>query len=94
VAVNANVTRAAPTDVMLAVVENGISTKVTRGENGGTTIDNEAIVRRLIRVGTGSLDTNVAIPLDKSWNPARLGVVAFLQDRKTMAIRGAAVAHF
>ena len=89
VSVSANVTRAAPTDVMLVVYENGISTKVTRGENGGMTIDNDAIVRRLIRVGTGSVDTNVAIPLDKSWNPARLGVVAFLQDRKTLAIRGA-----
>jgi len=89
VAVIANVARTEPTDVMLAVVENGISTKVMGGENGGMTIDDEAVVRKLIRVGTGSTAMNVAIALDKSWNPARLGVVAFLQDRKTLAIRGA-----
>lgn len=92
VAVNAKVTSPQPADVVLAVFENGISTKVTAGENDGRTIDNEAIVRRLLRVGTGSVDTTVSIPLDKSWNAARLGVVVFLQDRKTLAIRGAAVA--
>ena len=90
--VSAKVTSAAPTDVVLALVENGISTKVTAGENGGTTIDNDAIVRRLMRVATGSVETTVSIPIDKTWNASRLGVVVFLQDRKTLAIRGAAVA--
>ena len=89
----ANVTSAKPTDVVLALVENGISTKVTAGENDGRTIDNDAIVRRLMRVGTGSLDTNVSIPIDKAWNTAHLGVAVFLQDRKTLAIRGAVSAH-
>ena len=90
--VSAKVTSAAPTDVVLVLVENGISTKVTGGENGGTTIDNDAIVRRLMRVATGSVETTVSIPLEKTWNASRLGVVVFLQDRKTLAIRGAAVA--
>lgn len=90
VSVSAKVTSPQPTDVVLAVVENGISTKVTAGENSGRTIDDDAIVRKLVRVGTGSLETTVSIPLDKSWNPSRLGVVVFLQDRKTLAIRGAA----
>jgi hypothetical protein len=90
VAVSAKMTQ--PADVVLAVFENGVSTKVMAGENSGRTIDNEAIVRRLQRVATGSVDTTVAIPLDKAWNPARLGVAVFLQDRKTLAIRGAAVA--
>ena len=91
--VSAKVTSAAPTDVVLALVENGISTKVTGGENGGTTIDNDAIVRRLMRVATGSVETTVSIPLEKTWNAAHLGVVVFLQDRKTLTIRGA-VASF
>ena len=93
VAVNAKVTSPQPADVVLVVFENGISTKVTAGENDGRTIDNDAIVRRLMRVATGSVDTTVSIPIDKSWNAARLGVVVFLQDRKTLAIRGAAIAQ-
>jgi hypothetical protein len=93
VSVSATVTSPQPTDVVVAVVENGISTKVTAGENGGSTIDNDAIVRRLVRVATGSVETTLSIPLDKAWNPSRLGVVAFLQDRKTLRIRGAAVAR-
>lgn len=93
VSVNANVTSDKATDVMLALVEDGITTKVQAGENAGWTIENDAIVRKLIRVGTGSTETTASIPLDKGWNASRLGVVGFLQDRKTLAIRGAASAH-
>ena len=93
VTVHATVTSDKPTDVMLALVEDGITTKVQAGENAGWTIENDAIVRKLIRVGTGSTETTAAIPLDKGWNAARLGVVAFLQDRKTLVIRGAAAAR-
>jgi len=93
VSVNANVTSDKPTDVMLALVEDGITTKVQAGENAGWTIENDAIVRKLIRVGTGSTETTASIPLDKGWNASRLGVVAFLQDRKTLVIRGAAAAR-
>lgn len=92
VSVGAKVTAAQPVDVVLAVFENGISTNVLAGENSGRTIDDDAVVRRLMRVGTGTTEMNVTIALDKGWNPARLGVAAFLQDRKTLAIRGAAVA--
>jgi hypothetical protein len=93
VSVGANVTAAQPVDVVLAVFENGIRTNVLAGENSGRTIDDDAVVRRLMRVGTGTTAMNVTISLDKGWNPARLGVAAFLQDRKTLAIRGAAVAE-
>lgn len=93
VAVSAKVTSDKPTDVVLALYEDGISTKVPAGENAGRTIDNDAIVRRLLRVATGSVDTTVSIPLDKGWNAARLGVAVFLQDRKTLTIRGAAATH-
>lgn len=91
--VSAKVTSPNRTDVVLVLFENGISTKVMAGENAGRTIDNEAIVRRLVRVGTGSVETTVPIALDKTWNPARLGVAVLLQDHKTLAIRGAAASH-
>ena len=93
VTVSAKVTSDKPADVMLALYEDGIATKVQAGENAGMTIENEAIVRKLIRVGTGSTDMMVSIAPDKAWNPSRLGAVAFLQDRKTLTIRGAAAAR-
>jgi hypothetical protein len=93
VSVNAKVTSDKATDVMLAVYEDGIATKVPAGENAGRTIENDAIVRKLVRVGTGATEMTVTVPLEKGWNASRLGVVAFLQDRKTLAIRGAASAH-
>lgn len=91
--VSATVTSATPTDVVLAVFEDGATTKVMAGENSGRSIDNDAIVRRLLRVATGSVETSVPIPIEKTWTPAHLGVAVFLQDRKTLAIRGAAVGH-
>jgi hypothetical protein len=91
--VSANVTSDKPTDVVLVVFEDGATTKVMAGENSGRSIDNDAIVRRLLRVATGSVETSVPIPIDPTWNAAHLGVAVFLQDRKTLAIRGAAAAH-
>lgn len=90
VTVNANLTRSA--DVVVAVFENGITTKVTAGENDGWTIDNDAVVRRLQKIAVDSTDMTVTIPIDKAWNPAHLGVAVFLQEPRTMLIRGAAVA--
>jgi hypothetical protein len=75
-------------DVMLAVTEDGVITKVQHGENAGRTITNDAIVRRLIRVAPGQ--TSVTIAVDPSWH--NLSAVAFLQDRDSLAIGAAAAA--
>lgn len=74
-------------DLMLAVTEDGVTTKIQHGENAGRTITNDAIVRCLIRVTPGQ--TAVTIPVDPAWR--NLSAAAFLQDRDSMAI-GAAVA--
>jgi hypothetical protein len=74
-------------DVMLAVTEDGVTTKVQHGENAGRTITNDAIVRRLIRVTPGQ--TSVTVPLDPAWR--NLSAAAFVQDRDSLAI-GAATA--
>jgi hypothetical protein len=84
-------------DVLVALVENGLVTKVGKGENGGRTLKNDAVVRRLLRAmvlgaapgghGTGSVD----LPVGEA-NPGRkLGVAAFVQDPKTKAIQGGAI---
>jgi hypothetical protein len=81
----ANVKAAGPgADVMLALVEYDVTTEVKGGENKGRTIVNEAIVRSLARVSPG----RTTLKADPSWK--QLGVVAFLQDRDTLAIQNAA----
>lgn len=74
----------ANSDIVLAVVENDVSTNIERGENAGRSATDDAIVRRLMRVQNGT----VTVPLDPSWK--HLGVVVFLQDRTTLAITAAA----
>lgn len=88
--VSANVTSGRPTDIFLAIVEREAATKIEGGENAGRASDDVAIVRRLIRVDTiakGATRKSVALNLDKRWRGAT--AVVFLQDRATLAIRGA-----
>ena len=78
-------------DVLLVVFENGATTKVASGENGGRTLANDGIVRRLDRVATlngrGTIEERVHVDLGP-----RQRVAAFLQDRGTKRIYGAALA--
>jgi hypothetical protein len=71
----------------IAVTESGVVTEVTRGENAGRKLVADHIVRVLAEAGP---DGTLAVPLDAAWG--RLDVVAFVQDRKTMRILGAATA--
>jgi len=73
-------------DLMLAIVEDGVTTKIEHGENAGRTITNDAIVRKLIRVTPGQ--TMVTVPLDSAWH--NVTATAFAQDRATLAIGAAA----
>jgi hypothetical protein len=76
-------------DLMLALTEDDITTKIARGENAGRTVTNDAIVRRLLRVKPAQ--TTVTIPIDRTWR--NLGAAAFVQDRSTLAIGAAAAAQ-
>jgi hypothetical protein len=74
-------------EVWLAIVQKDAVTSVAAGENAGLSIDNAAIVRKLIRVEP---QKTVSIPIDKSWGAVT--AVAFVQERGTMAIRCATIA--
>lgn len=93
--VSATVPHAArPSDVWVAIAENEIATKVAAGENAGMTIDDDAIVRRLIRVDTvdgGATRKTIAVPIDKQ--SGAITAVAFVQERGTMTIRCATMAR-
>jgi len=73
-------------DLMLAVVEDGVITKIQHGENAGRTITNDAIVRKLTRLTPGQ--TMVIVPLDPAWH--NVSATAFVQDRGTLSIGASA----
>jgi hypothetical protein len=83
--IHANVS--ASDDLMLAIVEDGVTTKVEHGENAGRMITNDAIVRKLVQVKLGES----TVRLDPPWRS--LSATAFVQDRITLAIGAAATAQ-
>lgn len=85
---------AKPTDgaVLLAVTEDGLSTAVANGENGGHTLHHAAVVRRLSEVGDlrdGSFDRSLEVPVPSEWNRSQLKAIVLVQDPKTMKMLGA-----
>jgi hypothetical protein len=96
--VGAKMVRAAggPLDLWVAVYETGLTTRVGAGENASRTLHDDFVVRRLEKALTlpgtaGAADSGeLALAIDPRWNHSRLGLAAFLQDPRTMAIHGAA----
>ena len=79
-------------DVMVGVVEDGLVSKVERGENAGRTLAHTAVVRALQRVGTvaagaAQWSAEVPVPSNDSWKEPR--VVAFVQDVRTRRVLAA-----
>jgi hypothetical protein len=84
-------------EVFLVVTEDGLVTQVRRGENGGRQLRHSAAARSITSAGllrsegsSWSVTTNVHVSPD--WNPGRIRIVAFAQDRATKRILGAATA--
>ena len=76
-------------DLMLAIVEDGVTTKIEHGENAGRTITNDAIVRKLIRVQAGQM--TITVPIEPAWR--NISADAFMQDRTTLAVGAVAAAQ-
>jgi hypothetical protein len=71
-------------DLYLAVTENGLVSKVTRGENGGVTLAHDHVVRAWIGPiplagGEGRVQRQITLPA--SWNRSQLAVIGFVEDR-------------
>ena len=81
----------AGSDVVLILFQDGVTTKIERGENEGQTVTDNAIVRRIVRVGSGALTKNISLDADPGWK--NLGVVGFVQDRSTLAITNASLRY-
>lgn len=84
-------TRAA--DVLLAVTESGLSTRVGRGENAGRTLQHASVVRVLRPIGAigadGTFSATVPLALVADWPVAHLRAVVLVQERESRRIVGA-----
>ncbi len=81
----------AKAQVMMAVTEDDLTTKVGRGENGGKLLRHTAVVRRLQTLGKMSaegFDGTVGVPLNRDWTSDNLKVVVWVENKN--GILGAA----
>jgi hypothetical protein len=70
-------TAPAGADVLVAIWQDGTKTAVKRGENAGTTLKNDRVVRKLERVATAGSTGKTTIAIDPAWGA--VGAVAFAQ---------------
>jgi hypothetical protein len=79
-------------DLFLAVTETNLETEVKKGENGGHTLHHTGVVRfwKKFPVQKMSVGGSFPIKLDPSWKRADVRVVAFVQDKHSLRILGAA----
>ena len=80
---------AAPAALYVAVTEDGLVSRVLRGENGGATLGHDGVARAWIgpiafERGSAAVQRDVALP--PGWNRERLSVVAFVQDARSGAV--------
>jgi len=85
-------------EVWVAVTETRLHSNVERGENAGRDLPHAAVVRQLIKLGTADphkepvFSTTAKLNLRPEWNRQNLRVVAFVQQKKSRHIIGAASA--
>jgi hypothetical protein len=78
-------------ELFLAITERGLSSEVKRGENAGRRLTHCPVVRALLPMGPLEAGRAAkAITLARGWRRENLRAVAFLQDKKTRRILGAA----
>jgi hypothetical protein len=85
-------------DVLVAVTEDNLVSDVRRGENRGRTLKHSAVVRSLTTVGTLSaqdhgFSTTASVPFAREWKAENARVSAFVQERQSRRIVGAASAR-
>lgn len=80
-------------DIMVAVTEDRLRSDVKRGENHGRLLAHAAVVRELKTIGeaTGAESSaRTEVTLAPDWQRANLKVVAFVQERTSRHVLGAA----
>lgn len=83
---------AQPGDVLLAVTEDNLVSRVGGGENDGRTLRHSAVVRDFRRIGQvkdGAFSATVPVTIRSDWKRDDVRVVAFVQDGGSERILGA-----
>jgi hypothetical protein len=87
-----------PADVLVAVTEEDLMTRVLHGENEGRDMRHGTVVRIMAPVGTmAATDASWTTPVpvtftvDKDWNPKRVRLIAIAQAKNSRRILGATV---
>lgn len=84
------------TEVLLAITESGLSSKIGRGENSGLLLHHAAVVRQLLplgRVGAdGTFAASPVLKLAADWKRPNLRAVVLVQEVASRRIVGAATA--
>jgi hypothetical protein len=83
--------------VLLAVTEDGLVTKVAKGENGGRVLRHSGVVRELRQLGKTSHGTfagTATVSPAATWKPRDLRIIVFVQRPGNGDIVGAAAANF
>ena len=75
------------TQIWIALYENGLSSRVTAGENAGTRLDHDFVVRDLagpVHAGADGLaKLKHRLRLQADWNPDRMGIAVFAERSDT-----------
>jgi hypothetical protein len=76
-------------DIIVAIVEDGLRSTVTGGENAGKVLTHTAVTRSMRAIGQtsgsrGSAHAELAVAAD--WVPGKLKIVAFVQARKSRRV--------
>jgi hypothetical protein len=75
--------------VNFALVERGLSTEVTAGENAGRTLHHDNVVREFRTIALTPVASQIQIPLDKISDISQASVIAYVQNPQTMLIEAA-----
>jgi hypothetical protein len=84
-------------NLLLAITEDGLSTEVGKGENGGKTLHHAAVVRSLRPIGNiagGKFEDTVEVTRQANWNPQKLKAAVLVQESGSMKIVGAGLVAF
>ena len=89
-------TKGGTAEVWLAITETGLHSSVSRGENAGHELRHAAVVRAMRKIGEAKAEREVSFSSDETvslrseWNRNNLKVVAFVQEKNSLKILGAA----
>ncbi len=91
------ISRGDTAEVWLAIVEDNLSSDVSRGENAGRQLPHRGVVRSLVAIGKAdprrspAFSAEPAIKIEKAWQPENLRGVVFVQERLGRRVLGVAV---